>query len=178
MNEWLEHNFQINCAAQPVENIIIQREDCIRPISLIVEGPSRIGKTAWARSLGKHNYICGHLDFNPATYQQDVLYNVIDDVSPAYLRLKHWKELIGCQRDWQTNCKYGKPIRIKGGIPSIILCNPGNDSSYKEYLDKLENTGLRDWTLKNAKFEFLDNPLFQSAEAQESNTSHSSGCSV
>jgi hypothetical protein len=113
-----------------------------------------------AQSLGKHNYLCGHLDFNSKCYSNDALYNVIDDIPPNYLKLKHWKELIGCQKDWQTNCKYGKPVQIKGGIPSIVLCNPGTESSYKTFLDREENSGLRQWTLDNAEFEFLSSKLF------------------
>ncbi|XP_039138816.1 uncharacterized protein LOC120276149 [Dioscorea cayenensis subsp. rotundata] len=118
MNDWIQHNFLINAVARPEENIVILKEDCIKPISLIIEGPSYIGKTAWAHSLGNHNYICGHLNFNQATFHQDVLYNVIDDVSPVYLCIKHWRELIGAQRDWQTNRKYEKPIRIKDEYPN------------------------------------------------------------
>ncbi|KAJ1440937.1 Geminivirus AL2 coat protein, MSV type [Sesbania bispinosa] len=114
----------------------------IRPKSIIVEGHSRTGKTQWARSLGRHNYLCGHLDFNSRCYSNDVVYNVIDDISPNYLKMKHWKELLGAQQNWKTNCKYGKPVLIKGGIPSIILCNPGPESSYHDFLEKAENNGL------------------------------------
>ncbi|AAD30059.2 replication-associated protein [Tomato golden mottle virus-[GT94-R2]] len=133
----------------------------LRPISIIIEGDSRTGKTMWARSLGIHNYLSGHLDFNSRVYSNDVMYNVIDDVPPHYLKMKHWKELIGAQTDWQTNCKYRKPFQIKGGIPSIVLCNPGEGPFYKYYLDKQENTHLKAWTLHNAKFVFLDAPLYQ-----------------
>ncbi|KAJ1383094.1 Geminivirus AL2 coat protein, MSV type [Sesbania bispinosa] len=115
----------------------------------MVEGHSRTGKTQWARSLGRHNYLCGHLDFNSRCYSNGVVYNVIDDISPNYLKMKHWKELLGAQLNWQTNCKYGKPVLIKGGIPSIILCNPGPESSYHDFLEKPENSALKDWTLIN-----------------------------
>lgn len=93
---------------------------------------------------------------------------MIDDVSPHYLELKHWKELIGAQRDWQTNCKYGKPVQIKGGIPSIILCTPGHDYSFKEYLDKGDNHSLRDRTLKNANIEFIESRLYQTPDNNHS----------
>ncbi|QKQ15092.1 AC1 [Calystegia hederacea geminiviridae] len=73
-----------------------------RPISLILEGPSRVGKTVWARSLGPHNYLCGHLDLSPKVYSNNAWYNVIDDVNPHYL--KHFKEFIGAQKNWQSNC--------------------------------------------------------------------------
>nr|QHA25102.1 replication-associated protein [Tomato dwarf leaf virus] len=151
MQEWADAYFGMDSAARPE-----------RPISIIIEGDSRTGKTMWARALGPHNYLSGHLDFNSKVYSNNVQYNVIDDVSPHYLKMKHWKELIGAQRDWQSNCKYGKPVQIKGGIPSIVLCNPGEGASYKDFLDKQENASLKAWTLHNAKFIFLNSPLYQS----------------
>nr|AXU39841.1 replication-associated protein [Desmodium leaf distortion virus]AXU39846.1 replication-associated protein [Desmodium leaf distortion virus] len=150
MQEWADDYFGRSSAARPE-----------RPISIIVEGESRTGKTMWARSLGPHNYLSGHLDFNNRVYSNEVEYNVIDDVAPQYLKLKHWKELVGAQRNWQSNCKYGKPVQIKGGIPSIVLCNPGEGASYKDFLDKDENASLRNWTLKNAIFITLTSALYQ-----------------
>nr|AMW86968.1 replication associated protein [Sida golden yellow vein virus] len=150
MQEWSDSYFGRGAAARPE-----------RPVSLIVEGDSRTGKTMWARSLGPHNYLSGHLDFNARVFSNEVEYNVIDDVAPQYLKLKHWKELLGAQKDWQSNCKYGKPVQIKGGIPSIVLCNPGEGASYKDFLNKEENTSLRNWTIKNAIFITLTAPLYQ-----------------
>ncbi|AEF12629.1 replication initiator protein [Chenopodium leaf curl virus [VEM]] len=156
MQSWADDYFGNGVAARPE-----------RPISIIVEGDSRTGKTMWARALGPHNYLSGHLDFNARVYSNEVDYNVIDDVAPQYLKLKHWKELLGAQKDWQSNCKYGRPVQIKGGIPSIVLCNPGEGASYKEFLDKLENTSLKNWTIKNAIFITLTSPLYQDS-AQDS----------
>ncbi|CAD79315.1 replication associated protein [Dicliptera yellow mottle virus] len=156
MQEWADNYFGMSAAARPE-----------RPISIIVEGDSRTGKTMWARTLGKHNYLSGHLDFNSRVYSNDVEYNVIDDVSPNYLKLKHGEDLIGAQKDWQSNCKYGKPVQIKGGIPSIVLCNPGEGSSYKDFLNKEENKGLHNWTIHNAIFITLTLPLYQT-NSQES----------
>ncbi|AAM12385.1 replication associated protein Rep [Sida yellow mosaic virus] len=150
MQEWADDYFGRGSAARP-----------LRPMSLIVEGDSRTGKDDVGSCISPHNYLSGHLDFNNRVYSNEVDYNVIDDVTPQYLKLKHWKELIGAQKDWQSNCKYGKPVQIKGGIPSIVLCNPGEGVSYKEFLDKEENAGLKSWTLHNAKFIFLDSPLYQ-----------------
>nr|QSX72152.1 AC1 protein [Papaya leaf curl China virus] len=146
-----------------------------RPKSIVIEGDSRTGKTMWARSLGPHNYLCGHLDLSPKVYSNDAWYNVIDDVDPHYL--KHFKEFMGAQRDWQSNTKYGKPIQIKGGIPTIFLCNPGPTSSYKEYLNEDKNSALKDWALKNAEFITLNNPLYsgtnQSATQNSQEEAHS-----
>ncbi|KAG5548915.1 hypothetical protein RHGRI_014321 [Rhododendron griersonianum] len=153
IKSWAENNIKDDVA----------RPD--RPISIIVEGPSRIGKTKWARSLGPHNYLSGHLDLNSNVYSNNAWYNVIDDVAPHYLFLKHWKQFIGAQHDWQTNCKYGKPVQINGGIPTIVLCNPDVQSSFKLYLDKEENTGLKQWTLLNSIFVSLDEtPLYTQAQ--------------
>nr|AIP89452.1 replication associated protein [South African cassava mosaic virus] len=151
------------------ENVMGSAARPWRPSSIVIEGDSRTGKTMWARSLGPHNYLCGHLDLSPKVYSNDAWYNVIDDVDPHYL--KHFKEFMGAQRDWQSNTKYGKPIQIKGGIPTIFLCNPGPTSSYKEFLDEEKNPSLKAWALKNATFVSLHEPLFSSA--YQSPTPHS-----
>lgn len=62
-----------------------------QPISLVLKGPSHTGKTSWARSFGQNNYIFGHLDLNPITFRNDVHYNVIDDVTPHYIKFKYQK---------------------------------------------------------------------------------------
>ncbi|ADC32505.1 Rep [Rhynchosia mild mosaic virus] len=154
MSDWVNENIS-DSAARP-----------LRPISIIVEGPSRTGKTIWARSLGPHNYLCGHIDLNPRIYSNDAWYNVIDDVDPHYL--KHFKEFMGAQRDWQSNCKYGKPIQIKGGIPTIFLCNPGPHSSYKEYLGEEKNKSLNDWAQKNAVYVSIEEPLYSTVNQTSS----------
>nr|AWX66805.1 replication associated protein [Pepper huasteco yellow vein virus] len=146
MTQWVSENV-CDAAARP-----------LRPLSLVVEGPSRTGKTLWARSLGPHNYICGHMDLSPKIYSNNAWYNVIDDIPPHYV--KHFKEFMGAQRDWQSNCKYGKPIQIKGGIPTIFLCNPGPQSSYKEYLSEEKNRSLNDWVQKNAIYVTIEEAIF------------------
>ncbi|ACG49279.1 AC1 [Tomato leaf curl Kerala virus] len=146
LEEWAAENV-VSAAARP-----------LRPVSIVMRGDSSTGKTMWARSLGPHNYLCGHLDLSPKVYSNDAWYNVIDDVDPHYL--KHFKEFMGAQRDWQSNTKYGKPVQIKGGIPTIFLCNPGPNSSYKEFLDEDKNSALKNWALKNAIFVTLEGPLY------------------
>nr|AEY75693.1 replication-associated protein [Cotton leaf curl Burewala virus] len=103
-----------------IDNVVDAAARPLRPRSIVIEGDSRTGKTMWARSLGPHNYLCGHLDLSPKVYSNDAWYNVIDDVDPHFL--KHFKEFMGAQRDWQSNTKYGKPVQIKGGIPTIFSC--------------------------------------------------------
>nr|AFB81501.1 replication associated protein [Cotton leaf curl Rajasthan virus] len=145
LEEWVSENV-VDAAARPN-----------RPQSIVIEGNSRTGKTMWARSLGPHNFLCEHLDLSPKVYSNDAWYNVID-VDPHFL--KHFKEFMGAQRDWRANTKYGKPVQIKGGIPTIFLCNPGPNSSYKEFLDEEKNPSLKNWAVKNAIFITLDRPPY------------------
>nr|QBY26603.1 replication-associated protein [Tomato leaf curl Bangladesh virus] len=166
LEEWAADNV-VSGAARP-----------LRPISIVVEGDSRTGKTMWARSLGPHNYLCGHLDLSPKVYNNEAWFNIIDDVDPHYL--KHFKEFMGAQRDWQSNTKYGKPVQIKGGIPTIFICNPGPNSSYKEFLDEEKNIALKNWALKNAIFVTLEGPLYsgsnQSAAQASQEGEQASSC--
>nr|AHE80668.1 replication associated protein [Tomato yellow leaf curl virus] len=148
LEEWVAENV-VSSAARPW-----------RPISIVIEGDSRTGKTMWARSLGPHNYLCGHLDLSPKVYSNDAWYNVIDDVDPHYL--KHFKEFMGAQRDWQSNTKYGKPIQIKRGNSHYLPLQSRPTSSYREYLDEEKNISLKNWALKNATFVTLYEPLFAS----------------
>nr|ALR86829.1 Rep [Turnip leaf roll virus] len=165
---WVDSNFTQEPATPPAGPTKHKRIPSIeRPQSIIIEGPSRTGKTLWARSLGTHNYITGHLDFSARVYHDDVEYNVIDDVDPHYLKIKHWKHLIGAQKEWQTNLKYGKPRIIKGGVPSIILCNPGDGASYKDFLDKSENEALKSWTIQNSAFATITEPLYDNENIEE-----------
>ncbi|KAK8483688.1 hypothetical protein V6N13_023938 [Hibiscus sabdariffa] len=129
-----------------VENIKDAAARPWRPISLVIEGESRTGKTLWARSLGPHNYLCGQLDLCAKTFTNKAWYNVIDDVDPHFI--KHFKEFMGAQRDWKSNTKYGKPVQIKGGIPTIFLCNPGPTSSYTKFLAEEKNKSLNEWAKK------------------------------
>ncbi|ASF23368.1 replication-associated protein [Tomato mosaic Trujillo virus] len=153
MQEWADDYFGRGAAARPERPVSLSkshsrgsfkdREDnvgsCARPTYL----------SSWTSGLQ-----------SPGLLERSGVY-VIDDVAPQYLKIKHWKELLGAQKDWQSNCKYGKPVQIKGGIPSIVLCNPGEGASYKDFLSKEENASLRNWTIKNAVFITLTAPLYQ-----------------
>ncbi|ADQ52698.1 C1:C2 [Chickpea redleaf virus] len=103
--------------------------------SLYICGPTRTGKTSWARSLGRHNYFNGGVDFT--TYDEQAAYNIIDDIPFKFC--PNWKQLVGSQLDFTVNPKYGKKRRIKGGVPCIILVNNDDDwmkdmsSHQKEY---------------------------------------------
>nr|WBU87220.1 replicase [Papaya leaf curl Haveri virus] len=143
-------------------NVVCSAARPIRPISIVIEGDSRTGKTMWARSLGPHHYLCGHLGLSPTVYGDGAWCNVSDDGDPHYL--KFFKEGGGAQRDWQSKTKYGKPVMIKGGFPTIFLCYKGPNGRYKEYLDEEKNAALKQWAIKNAVFITLEEPLYSGRE--------------
>lgn len=61
------------------------------------------------------------------------------------------------------------PFKLKVESHQLyILCNPGHDSSFKEYLDKGDNHSLRDRTLKNANIEFIESRLYQTPDSNHS----------
>ncbi|GMP56655.1 hypothetical protein CsSME_00021065 [Camellia sinensis var. sinensis] len=94
----------------------------IRPISLYLEGPSRTGKTAWARSLGRHNYFSGRISFKD--YDQDAAYNVIDDIKYSTVPTELMKNLVGCQRDFHVFMFFplgSTSTAIYGGIGAVIF---------------------------------------------------------
>jgi hypothetical protein len=62
-----------------------------RPKTLVVWGPSRTGKTCWARSLGNHSYL-GYA-WSIKEVHQDSDYIVIDDVEMTKFNL--WQPFLG-----------------------------------------------------------------------------------
>nr|ARI46354.1 C2 protein [Grapevine red blotch virus] len=134
-------------------NSTMQDQTHRRRKSLVIEGPSKTGKTQWALSLGKHNYWCESVDFS--LYIDDALYNIIDDIPFQYLPCK--KALLGCQSNYIANEKYRPKRKIKGGIPSIVLCNP--DQSYYDAITNW-NASFKPWAEDNIIFVKIDGPLY------------------
>lgn len=64
------------------------------------------------------------------------------------------KALVGCQKDYTVNPKYGKKKKIKGGIPSIILCN--EDEDYLKHM----NEATKEWFEANCTIVFLYEKLY------------------
>jgi len=95
-------------------------------MSLVLGGPSRLGKTQWARSLGDHAYIANmwNLDaFNnkPTSFWTNG-YVIFDDINWDSLKgsAKSW---FGAQTNFSVSDKYRHKRTIPGGIPAIYLCN-------------------------------------------------------
>lgn len=91
-----------------------------RPMSICVVGPSRLGKTEWARSLGRHAYL--NSIFAPGVVTSDAEYLVIDDCGWKDWRqtMKPW---IGAQKEITVRPLYHAAVTVSWGKPCIILAN-------------------------------------------------------
>lgn len=103
-------------------------------------GPTRLGKTEWARSLGRHIYMCGL--FNLSVWDNDAEYLVIDDISFEFMGGSR-KSLWGSQKELTLTDKFARKRSVKWGKPMIFLCNGDNDFRYlyvkgNKYLNELE----------------------------------------
>lgn len=93
-----------------------------RPNSLILIGPSRSGKTEWARSLGKHMYFNNLLNLDD--WDESADYIILDDFSSDILKyLPSWKCFFGGQKQFTLTDKYRGKKTVHWGKPMIWLSN-------------------------------------------------------
>jgi hypothetical protein len=108
---------------------------------LVICGASRLGKTAWARSLGHHTYFAGQLNWDK--HCEDARYAIIDDVPMEFISKK--TQIFGAQEEFETSQKYQKIRTVKWGIPVLYLTNDVN------FLDK-EPDWFQKWFEVNMDF--------------------------
>lgn len=99
---------------------------------LILVGPTRLGKTNWARSLGRHMFWRGQVNYG--SWDQEAKYIVIDDIPWQFIPQK--KSILTQMGDVTLTDKYVKKINVKNDKPAIILANEmpqfGEEQSYWE----------------------------------------------
>lgn len=86
-------------------------------------GPSRIGKTEWARSLGRHMYFNGLFDLKQ--WDPEAEYIIFDDFDFDYV--PQLKAFWGGQKMFALTDKYRAKKTVKFGKAVIYLCNPDQD---------------------------------------------------
>lgn len=91
-----------------------------RPKSLILWGPTRTGKTCWARSLGSHTHHANTV--NMGLHRDDVSYTVFDDITGG-IKAIDYKAWLGGQLHFTVTDKYMKKKTITWGKPCIYLAN-------------------------------------------------------
>lgn len=89
--------------------------------SLILYGPTRTGKTVWARSLGRHTYF--NSMFNLREFDQSAEYAIFDDLIGGFDSFKMYKTWLGCQEEFTVTDKYARKRKVKWGKPTVLLMN-------------------------------------------------------
>ncbi len=107
-------------------------------------GPSKTGKTAWARSLGRHMYF--RENFNLDDWDEDASYVVFDDMPME--RVPGWKVWLGSMGEMTLYDRYRPKRKLMWGPHKccIILCNPGVDWRFSETWK-----GEQEWCRENVE---------------------------
>lgn len=84
-------------------------------------GDTRLGKTVWARSLGRHAYFGGLFCLDEPI--EDAQYAVFDDMQGGLEYFHAYKFWLGAQKEFYATDKYKGKTLIKWGRPSIYLAN-------------------------------------------------------
>ncbi|QIJ55587.1 replication-associated protein [Marmot associated genomovirus 4] len=93
-----------------------------RSKSLILWGPSRLGKTVWSRSLGEHFYFGGIFSARDLD-RDDVKYAVFDDIAGGIKFFPRFKDWLGCQMEFMVKQLYRDPQLFRWGRPCIWVAN-------------------------------------------------------
>ncbi|QCO93519.1 replication-associated protein [Gopherus associated circular DNA virus 5] len=152
--DYAPDSFQLPGAVQDwLDTEFAEEEREPRPRSLMLVGPSKTGKTAWARSLGRHMFF--RVNFNLDDWDPLATYLVIDDMPMD--RVPGWKVLLGSMGDMVLYDRYRAKTRITWGPKKccIILCNPGVDWRYSEIWKK-----EAEWCEANVEVVEIDGLLY------------------
>lgn len=122
--------------------------------SLVLYGPTRTGKTVWARSLGKHAYFGGLFCMDEAL--DGVEYAVFDDMQGGLKFFHSYKFWLGCQAQFYVTDKYKGKKLVNWGRPSIYVSNQ----------NPLCDEGVdHDWLIGNCDFIEVTESLLMPVES-------------
>lgn len=119
-------------------------------------GPSRTGKTMWARSLGRHIYFGGLFNLDQVT-DLTVEYAIFDDINGGLEFFHSYKSWLGHQAEFTCTDKYRGKKQITWGKPAIYLSN--NDPRDDKGAD-------RTWLEANCDFHYIQYPLYEPLSCQ------------
>ncbi|AFS65316.1 spliced replication-associated protein [Dragonfly associated gemykibivirus 1] len=123
-----------------------------RPKSLILIGDTRLGKTLWARSLGRHAYFGGLFCLDESL--EDVDYAVFDDMQGGLEFFHAYKFWLGAQKQFYATDKYRGKQLVNWGRPSIYISNT----------NPLADKGADvDWLMGNCVIVHVDRPIFRAS---------------
>ncbi|KAG1827742.1 hypothetical protein DFJ58DRAFT_738177 [Suillus subalutaceus] len=134
-----------------------------RPKCLVLYGPSRTGKTQWARALNHiiarqegvddpchigHTCLYGPTSSNAKKIDETAKYIVLDDIDLDYF--PSYKSFFGGQKEFEVTDKYVSKMTVRWGKPCIWLSNED------PRLKKID----RPWIEANCIFAEVTNPLY------------------
>lgn len=91
----------------------------VRGMSLVIWGPTRTGKTEWARCLDRHAYY--NLHWNQDEPLEGAKFAIFDDLALGWKGFDFLKPWIGQQKNFTVTDKYRGKKQVKWGKPVIIL---------------------------------------------------------
>ncbi|UJO02115.1 Rep [Molossus molossus associated gemykibivirus 2] len=118
--------------------------------SLVLVGPSRMGKTMWARSLRQEHVYFGGL-FCLDEFTESVDYAVFDDIQGGLEFFHAYKFWLGHQQSFFATDKYRSKKLIHWGKPAIWCSNTD---------PRADKGADADWLDANCLFVFIDTPLW------------------
>lgn len=118
-----------------------------RKKSLILIGPSKLGKTEWARSLGHHMYF-NHMANFKDDWDDSANYIIFDDFEWDYIPNK--KGFFGGQLEFQISGKYMKVKTVQWGKCCLYLTNHTPDVKECDF----------DWFRDNCLFLEVNNKFY------------------
>nr|WP_012297485.1 replication-associated protein [Paulownia witches'-broom phytoplasma]ABR08376.1 replication-associated protein [Paulownia witches'-broom phytoplasma] len=137
------NTFKFNKSTQEIENAIVEQLKVDkRPLSIVIEGASRLGKTEFIISYLNnqkvhYNYIRGSFDFSKENYNDNFKVDVYDDISINYIKSAGLlKNIIGGQGGFIVDVKYSPKRLLSGNKLSIFLVNP--DISFESWCEEDE----------------------------------------
>lgn len=129
-------------------------------MSLVIYGPSRVGKTTWARSLGQHVYFMGMMTGEVALRDMpNAGYAVLDDMRGGMEFFPSWKEWMGCQQVITVKKLYRDPVQVTWGKPCIWLSNTDPRTQLKSQEDV-------QWLEANCKFVEMSESIIAHANTE------------
>lgn len=117
--------------------------------SLWIYGPSRMGKTHLARSLGRHWYMQNQ--WNAERLDSTAAYGVMDDIPWEVMRF-NYKGMLGFQIDVTVTDKYRRKSVYGGGLGVVVVSNELPQFSDEEQA----------WLETNVDFIYINEPVWVS----------------
>lgn len=106
----------------PLDMLTLNLDPVDRPKTLVIIGKRGLGKTEWARSLGKHVYSRGCVCYDKFKAEaREATYAVFDDLWDWNFRFL--KDFLGGQPTATITGKYRQPSQLEWGKRSIFLTN-------------------------------------------------------